>query len=65
MEDAGSGNGGNGSVWSPEYRRMEEPLDCLVWPSGSWFRATNLGLLFGEAPLIWVPRMEVLGDCDG
>ena len=25
--DSGSGNGGNGSVWSPENRRMDDPMD--------------------------------------
>lgn len=25
--DSGSGNGGNGSVWSPENRRMDDPID--------------------------------------
>jgi hypothetical protein len=63
-EDAGSGNGGNGSIWSTGYWRTDESLDCLVWPFEIRSRAAICGLLVGNGSVAWLVGMVVFGDCD-
>jgi hypothetical protein len=64
-EDAGSGNGGNGSIWSTEYRRTDESLDFLVWPSENWPRPVIWGLLVGDSSVAWLLGIADFGDCNG
>lgn len=49
-EDADTGNGGKGSVWSIEYGWTDESLELPAWPGG-WF--SSVGEVLTKSSVAW------------